>query len=1188
MRFPLTAALFLPILLSAQTRIPPVLELRSGRVVMGSVMEGPPTLAAGERRSDRIHRFIAFTHTLDAAERDKLAAAGIRFIDPLRPHAWSVSLPATIPGRMLQEAGAIGIRIPRPADKLSPEMHAKQEDRGWKRSSMAVLVTPWPDEGAEGLDRVRSLSGKPFETMGSEGARTYQLSGREWMRITGHPAVQWLAPAPREGLPDDIRGRTFHRVNPIAPQPGLQGGLDGSGVTVVVNDDGFVGPHIDFKGRTEQGPVSGDLVGDHGDMVAGIVGGAGNLDPRYPGMAPGATILVRQYQASLPNTVDLYQDEGAVIFNSSYSDGCNAGYTNVTRQVDLETVAHPAIIQVFSAGNNGGQDCGFGAGSAWGNVTGGHKIAKNCITTANLTDNGAVVSSSSRGPSADGRIKPDISAFGNGQVSTDPGNIYATGSGTSAASPGIAGTLAVLYQGWRELNGSDPSSGLIKAFVLNTADDLGTAGPDYTFGWGRINAARAWRAMEEGRYLTGSVDQGQSVVHSLPVPPGATQLRVMLYWMDPAAALQSTVVLVNDLDLLGIDPASNAHQPWQKDNAPDATLLGAGAFPGEDHVNNMEQVVVDIPLDGPWSFTVTGTDVPEGPQPYFIVYEYVAPGPRITYPLAGDVLTSSESHRLRWDAPQSNDPFDLSLSLDSGTTWTSLPPAPGTQRYYDLSLGDVVRPNCFLQVEQGGIFDITGPFTIMRSADDLEVVLNCVDSARIVWPKVPEASGYITHRLGANYMDSVGSTTDTSYVFTGLQALHNDWFAVTAIAPNGAWARRSKAIARPQQLIGCQAEFDAELLAVLSPTPLVLDCGSEPTVKLLLRNAGAQALNGIQAGYLVNDEPPVDLFAPLLLQPGDSAEVVFPAPLGTLLPDSLNHFEAWTGALSESFPPNDTLVASILSLAHTAAYPFLEDGEGLPTCSTQPLCGLACDNVGRLSNGRNGIEDALDWRVDTAGTSTQGTGPSVDHTMGNMSGRYFYLEASGGCQQQRGDLLTPCISLPGAGAHLLSYWFHLYGTGLGELHVDLFANGQWIEDAAPVVSGDQGDAWHPGTVDLTTYAGQSVVARFRGITGTSHVSDIALDDIAIGPATDIDGYGAAQDVLTLRSDGAGGYLICRDRPFPGGCLLRVLDATGRCVRIDRTQHRHTYALDLRSLSSGSYLVRLDLPEGPRTLRLVRP
>ena len=282
------------------------------------------------------------------------------------------------------------------------------------------------------------------------------------------------------GDPEDTAGRSLHRSNAINTQLHNGRKYDGSEVSVCVNDDGFVGPHIDFKGRTEQSTVANDLNGDHGDMVAGILGGAGNLNPQYEGMAKGTKIHVRQYSSSLPNTVQLNNDSNVMIFSSSYGNSCNAGYTSLCYQIDREIILNPSIIQVFSCGNSGNSNCGYGAGSGWGNITGGHKQAKNVIATANVNYNGTLVSSSSRGPASDGRIKPDIAAHGNGQISTDPNNIYNAGSGTSAAAPGISGVLAQLYQAYRELNfGLDPESGLLKACLLNTAQDYGNIGPDF-------------------------------------------------------------------------------------------------------------------------------------------------------------------------------------------------------------------------------------------------------------------------------------------------------------------------------------------------------------------------------------------------------------------------------------------------------------------------------------------------------------------------------------------------------------------------------------------------------------------------------------------------------------------------------------------------------------------------------------
>ena len=128
------------------------------------------------------------------------------------------------------------------------------------------------------------------------------------------------------------------------------------------------------------------------------------------GMAPGSYMHIRQYNSSMSGTIQLHQDSAVLIFSSSYSNGCNGGYTTTTALVDQEIYNNPNLMQTFSAGNSNFNDCGYGAGNQWGNITGGHKIGKNVIATANLDNEDVVASNSSRGPASDGRIKPDISA----------------------------------------------------------------------------------------------------------------------------------------------------------------------------------------------------------------------------------------------------------------------------------------------------------------------------------------------------------------------------------------------------------------------------------------------------------------------------------------------------------------------------------------------------------------------------------------------------------------------------------------------------------------------------------------------------------------------------------------------------------------------------------------------------------
>ena len=259
--------------------------------------------------------------------------------------------------------------------------------------------------------------------------------------------------------------------------------------------------------------------------------GAGNLDPKMRGMASGSNLYVVNYQSNFldSQTVSLITSGDVQITNSSYSNGCNGGYTSITQTVDNQTKDIPTLLHVFSAGNSNNNNCGYGAGNQWGNITGGHKQGKNVIATANVYFDGSLVGSSSRGPAHDGRIKPDIAANGQNQNSTNENNTYQSFGGTSGAAPGIAGISAQLYEVYSDANsGALPQSALIKAAMLNTANEAGNIGPDYKFGWGIVNGLRAGLLLEDERYLSDISTQGTSNNHTINIPAGTTQARFMV------------------------------------------------------------------------------------------------------------------------------------------------------------------------------------------------------------------------------------------------------------------------------------------------------------------------------------------------------------------------------------------------------------------------------------------------------------------------------------------------------------------------------------------------------------------------------------------------------------------------------------------------------------------------------------
>lgn len=179
-------------------------------------------------------------------------------------------------------------------------------------------------------------------------------------------------------------------------------------------------------------------------------------------------------------------------------------------------------------------------------------------------------------------------------------------------------------------------------------------------------------------------------------------------------------------------------------------------------------------------------------------------------------------------------------------------------------------------------------------------------------------------------------------------------------------------------------------------------------------------------------------------------------------------------------------------------FDYVEDLSGF-------TAGNGFSRVGVLkSNWENATGDDHEWYVfDQAARSRfSNTGPAADHSVNDVN--YLYVEASGH-NNETANLITPCFDLSSLSKPSFNFWYHMFGSDMGELHLDVYFGGQWVLDIMPFISGNQGDVWKQQTVDLTSYTGNTIKFRFRGITGNGFRSDIAIDDIELiePPAIDV-------------------------------------------------------------------------------------
>lgn len=146
----------------------------------------------------------------------------------------------------------------------------------------------------------------------------------------------------------------------------------------------------------------------------------------------------------------------------------------------------------------------------------------------------------------------------------------------------------------------------------------------------------------------------------------------------------------------------------------------------------------------------------------------------------------------------------------------------------------------------------------------------------------------------------------------------------------------------------------------------------------------------------------------------------------------------------------------------------------------------------------NGSEDDFNWRADANGTASSNTGPSQDHTSGN--GRYMYVESSSpNYPSRRADLISPILNLAGESGATLTFFYNMYGSNMGDLHVDVFNGSSWVNDLF-LVSGQQhtnGTTWTEANVSLSGFLQDGIRVRFRGITGSNFRGDMAIDDVSI-------------------------------------------------------------------------------------------
>jgi len=645
---------------------------------------------------------VKFPGPVTARQIRALRAESLQVYTYLPYYAYLVRMPANRAKASLSKMGASWSGPYHPAYKISPAIAAVEagEAKAGREEHRPVLLQVFPDANVrEVTQKLRDLGVKGI--VGS-GRGTFFSKVRLLLTPSEIAAFRESMAGLREVFWIELEGRRtlLNDTTVWVGQSGLSGGqttpifgqgIFGEGQIVGIVDTG-IDPDMCYFRDTSLGLLpptnvcnggtvvnnsqrkviavdflaAGECSGgisstewdtqDHGSHVAGTVAGDNfaNLLTHNAGdgMAPGAKLVIQDAGYQVDNCGDLpgigcpvvdlnpiFQqayNQGARLHTNSWGDNENAAvqnnYSAGSQDVDEFMWNHKDFLIFFAAGNSGPGTSSITSPST-------AKSGVSVGATLRSTSANSMASFSSCGPTADGRIKPDVTVPGSSIISANSDNNTGTNncgtqssSGTSMATPGAAGLTALIRQyytdGWyptgskNSANALTPSAALLKATLVSSALNMtgATAIPGNCQGWGRVlledslfftgQARKLWVKDNATAFATGSTNEDRTFTFSVTA---GEPFKATLAWTDFPSTPAASVNINNDVDLIVTGPTGTV---WRGNVFSGGVSAAGGAA---DRRNTLEQVLLAAPAAGVYTVTVRSFNVPSGPQPFALV-----------------------------------------------------------------------------------------------------------------------------------------------------------------------------------------------------------------------------------------------------------------------------------------------------------------------------------------------------------------------------------------------------------------------------------------------------------------------------------------------------------------------------------------------------------------------------------------
>lgn len=594
---------------------------------------------------------------------------------------------------------------------------------------------------------------------------TIEILARNLLSVLGNPEVL-LADVIQKAKEEIIINGLDLAVNGVSNVHSVFPNIDGKGIVLSVKEGMFDINDIDFLGKIAYKTTDEQTA--HATIMATLAAGSGNSFIKGLGVAPAAKLASSSFTNLMPDDINQLHNINVSVQNHSYGTDVDNTYGIEAAAYDKQVFEADTLMHVFSAGNKGNAIPTLGIykdieGRA--NLTGNFKQAKNNLVVGGINRENITEGLSSKGPTYDGRVKPDLVALGE--------------DGTSGAAALTSGVVALLQQQYHAKFGKMPSTALVRSVLINSADDLGNQHVDYENGFGKLNALKAVQTIAENRFKVAEIAEGESFTLPVQVQANQKEIKVTLVWNDLAASVNSLQSIVNHLDLSLEAPAGQVILPWVLSAYPNIDSLSKPAERKIDNLNTIQQITLANITPGNYLIRVKGRKVSQSKQSFSIAYQLTALNTfNWSYPENDEQLIANDDAYVRWDNTFSATSGQLSVSFDDGLNWEILNSnITLSANFYKWHV-----PNKFgraqLKMQIAGQ-DFKSKSFIISAPLTLKVGFNCADAVYFQWNKQPEALNYTLYNIKDDKLVAVSTVTDTSLLVNKTDA-SSPYFAVSA------------------------------------------------------------------------------------------------------------------------------------------------------------------------------------------------------------------------------------------------------------------------------------------------------------------------------------------------------------------------------------------------------------------------